>query len=277
MFATILDNTRRIRPIIHCITNYVSAHDCANLLLACGASPIMADCIEEVEEITSHAQALVLNTGTLNEQKLASMIEAGKCANTLGIPVILDPVGVGASRFRKEAVKKLLDTIHFTVIRGNASEIETLSTFETVSYGIDTVPTKGHTTSCVVPIRQAQYLSNQKDTIFVISGQTDWIIKQDTIYQVFNGHPCLTELTGTGCMLTSLIGAYCGAHPDVPLEATIAAVGVMGLCGELAHTKLTQLQGGTGALHRLLLDEISLLTPKQLEGGLRYALFQGMS
>ena len=270
MFSTILDNTRRICPLIHCITNYVSANDCANLLLACGASPIMADYIEEVEEITGHAQAVVLNMGTLNELKLASMIQAGQCANALGIPVILDPVGIGASHFRKESAKKLLDTVHFSVIRGNASEIQTLSTFQTISKGIDN-------SSSFTPVELAQGLSYKTGAIIVISGTTDWIIKQDTMYQVFNGHPCLTQITGTGCMLTSLIGAYCGANPHATLEATIAAVGAMGLCGELAHTKLTQIQGGTGTLHMLLLDAISLLTPKQLEGGLRYALFQGMS
>ncbi|MEG1000482.1 MAG: hydroxyethylthiazole kinase [Cellulosilyticaceae bacterium] len=266
MFAKILENTASCHPLVHCITNYISANDCANILLACGASPIMADALQEVEEITSHSNALVLNMGTLNEDKLRSMLCAGQQANRLGIPIILDPVGVGASTFRRNAAKQLLETLHLTVIRGNASEIETLTTYQSVSQGIDVNTTSLESTSLLF----AQELSKKIGAIVVISGATDLITYKRTTYQVFNGHPILTRITGTGCMLTSLIGAYCGANPSSLLEATVAAVGTMGLCAELAYDQTESSQRGTGTLRIRLLDAISLLTPTQLQGGLCY-------
>lgn len=274
MFTSLLENVVQTRPLVHCITNYVSANDCANLLLALGASPIMADAPSEVEEITGHAKALVLNMGTLSETKLTSMLLAGQKANQLGIPVILDPVGVGASHFRKQAAHQLLSTIHFSVIRGNASEIETLLTDKSISIGIDVASPKTVTPYTIQGILQlATALSYKTRSIIAVSGKTDLVTNGYMTYAVFNGHSDLTRITGTGCMLTSLIGAYCGANPSQLLEATVAAVGTVGISSEFAHQKCELLQGGTGTFRTLLLDAVSLITPIQLQGGLHYEIY----
>lgn len=275
MFKQIASKIHEVRPLIHCITNYVSANDCANVLLACGASPIMADDVHEVEEITASAQALVLNLGTPNESKFISMLKAGQKANNLGIPVIFDPVGIGASQFRKDLAKTLLKEVSFSVIRGNASEITTLATWQNHSSCIDTNALKRPSYDMLIEL--AKNLSEKLGAIIVISGEEDIISSPHITYRVFHGHPAMSTITGTGCMLTSLIGAYCGANPTQLLQATLAATLAMGLSGEQAYSKLCQIQGGTGSMHILLIDAISLLDFSKVEGGLNYELYEKLS
>lgn len=270
MFSQCLENIPKKKPLIHCITNYVSANDCANMLLACGASPIMADALCEVEEITSKAQALVLNTGTLNEIRLEAMLKAGKKANQQGIPLILDPVGIGASSFRQKAISTLLDTLQFTVIRGNASEMHTLITQKSMCHGVDTMELSAVQRETLH--EQLINFSLHTNTILVMSGATDFVISGHKNVEVFNGHVSMGSITGTGCMLSSIIGAFCATNPLHTLDAVVAAVGAMGLCGEKAYEKAHLIGGGTGSLRTFLLDAMSLLDPNTLQGGLRYEI-----
>lgn len=271
-FTEILENVHNQKPLIHCITNYVSANDCANVILARGGSPIMADCSLEVAEITAKADALLLNTGLLNAEKCQSMLLAGKIANKRGIPVILDPVGVGTSHFRHQFIVELLDTINFAVIRGNSAEIQTLATGLATAHGIDTpVPTSSST----LEITQyfSRLLHNKTRAIIVTSGIIDCITYADGTYALSNGHSSMCQITGTGCMLSSMIATYCGASPHQLLPATFAAVGTMSLSGEQAYAKVQQDGGGTGSLRVSLIDAINLMTHSDLEGGLNHAFY----
>lgn len=170
-FETIIQQIRACNPLVHHLTNYVTVNDCANITLAIGGSPIMADAIQEVAEITAKTDALVLNIGTLNEQTVDSMILAGKEANKHGIPVIFDPVGVGISQFRMDVTKKLLNSIHFTVIRGNYSEILCLAGIQTSAKGVDTSLVNQKKETEVINI--ARTLASSFHCIIVITGAID--------------------------------------------------------------------------------------------------------
>lgn len=154
MLTNFLTQVRQRQPLVHCITNYITANDCANLLLACGASPIMADDPEEAAEVTAHADALVLNLGTLHSQTLPAMLASGRQANALGLPVLLDPVGVGASAFRARAAAQLLEQVRFTAIRGNSSEIKVLAQGSGLAHGVDAAP-QDQLTACTLPQTEA--------------------------------------------------------------------------------------------------------------------------
>ena len=264
MFESILKNVREKTPFVHHITNYVTVNDCANMALACGGSPIMADDALEVEEITSICNALVINIGTLNERTIASMIKAGKKANELGHPVILDPVGAGASKLRTETANMLLQEVRFTVIRGNISEIKTVSMGFGTTKGVDADQTD-QAGGSEAALTVAKELSKKTSAVVVITGAVDLITDGTNSYAVKNGHPLMSKITGTGCMLTSVIGAYCGANPDQPLEAAAAAVCAMGLCGEIGHRPGI----GTSSYRTAIIDAMSLMDSKILNGGMK--------
>lgn len=268
MFKTALENVRTQSPLVHNITNYVTVNDCANALLAIGASPIMADDIEEVEEIISICSALVINIGTLNERTVKSMIAAGKKANVLGKPVILDPVGAGASSLRTTAVYQLLKEVKFSVIRGNISEIKTVYAGSGTTKGVDADLSDALTaTNEAEVIHFAKALSEKTGAIVAITGATDLIASEKEAYLVYNGHPKMAQITGTGCMLTSLLGAFAAANPNHLLEATTAAVSFMGLCGEVAQLKTEAVGGGTSTLRMHLIDALSLISPDKFVEG----------
>ena len=238
-------NVRKLSPLVHCITNYVTVNDCANILLACGASPIMSDDVLEVEEITSICGALYINIGTLNQSTIPAMFLAGKKANQLEHPVILDPVGAGASTLRTETAQKLISEINFTVIRGNISEIKTLAEGSGTTKGVDadiadTVTEENLTTA----IAFAKAFAKKSAAVIVITGAIDIVADDTSAYLIRNGHPMMSCITGSGCMLTALIGAYLAANPGNALKATAAAICTMGLCGELAYDKLMANGGG---------------------------------
>ncbi|SFC16438.1 hydroxyethylthiazole kinase [Clostridium uliginosum] len=270
MFEKILENVHSRTPLVHCITNYVTVNDCANIVLASGGSPIMADDINEVDDITSLCNSLVINMGTLNEFTVSSMIAAGKKANQISNPVILDPVGVGASKFRNETMLNLLCDIRFSVIRGNISEIKTVYKGNGITNGVDADKRDYVNESNIGEIIElAKELSKKTGAIIVITGAIDIVADSKKAYIIKNGHPLMAKVTGTGCMLTAVIGSFCGANEENMLEATAAAVCTMGLCGELAFEKLSKTDGGTATYRMYLIDYMSKMTNEMLNEGMK--------
>lgn len=265
MTENIFSKVRNQVPIVHNITNYVTANDCANMLLACGASPIMADDPAEVGEITACCHSLVINIGTLNERTIPSMLLAGRKANELGIPVILDPVGVGASRLRAQTAFHLMEEIRFSVIRGNASEIRTLCYGNGKTKGVDVSEidriTENNLEQSVIV---AQEFCKTTGAVIVITGIIDIVADTSKAAIIRNGHAMMSRITGTGCMLTSVIGAFCGAVPEHRFEACVAGVCAMGICGELAYEKVTERNEGTASFRIHLIDAMSRMDDEML-------------
>jgi hydroxyethylthiazole kinase len=268
MFEDILESVKAKTPLVHNITNYVTVNDCANILIACGGSPIMADDVLEVEDITSICDALVINIGTLNARTVESMLKAGKKANELKHMVVLDPVGAGASKLRTDTTFKLLDEIHFSVIRGNISEIKTVSQGSGSTKGVDADVADTVTDENIEDAVQfAKELSQKTGSVIAITGAIDIVADAQRAYVIRNGHYMMSKISGTGCMLTSIIGAFCAAYPQNVLDATATAVCAMGICGELAFERMQQNDAGTSSLKMYLIDFMSKISPKLLEEG----------
>jgi hydroxyethylthiazole kinase len=258
--ATNLREVRERKPLVHNITNYVVMNTTANALLACGASPVMAHAVEEVEEMVSMAGALVINIGTLSTPWIESMMIAGIKANALQIPVILDPVGSGATQLRTQTAKRLIREITFSVIRGNASEILSLGPEGSeATKGVDSVHTVDQAS------RAAMDLAKELDTTLAITGVEDWITDGKTITRVLNGHTMMARITGTGCMATAIIGAFLAVTPD-SLEAAATALAYFGLAGEKASTR----SFGPGSFQPALLDALYLIQEEDLRRGVKF-------
>jgi len=269
MFENIFDNVRRSHPLVHCITNYVTVNDCANILLAAGAAPIMADDIGEVQEITAICNALAINIGTLNARTINSMLEAGKEANNLCHPVILDPVGAGASALRTDTAFKLINEVRFTVIRGNISEIKTIAKGKGTTRGVDADVSDAVTEANLSDaVRFVKEVSRQKNAVIAVTGAIDIVADAEKAYIIRNGHPMMSRVTGTGCMLSVLTAAYCGANTNEPLGAAAASVAAMGLCGEIAYKKTLEVNGGTGTFRMMLIDAMSGLDSDTFRSGI---------
>jgi hydroxyethylthiazole kinase len=234
----LLDKIRRTSPLIHNITNFVVMNSSANILLAIGASPVMAHCISEVEEMASLANALVLNIGTLDENWVASMIRAAKTANLKSIPVVLDPVGAGATRLRTEVTKKIISEAKISVLRGNASEIFSLVSAAVKTRGVDSSLSMNNEI-----LDAAKEIAVKMECVIAISGKDDVITNGKRTYRVSNGQPIMTRVTGIGCGLSAVTGAFCAAAPEDLLMATAAAHACYGLCGDLA-IKVSDKPGG---------------------------------
>lgn len=251
MFAALLQNVKERAPIVHTITNFVTVNDCANIILAAGGSPTMAQDIGEVEEITRMCQSLVLNLGAIG--CLDAMVKAAQENNRLGHPVVLDPVAAGASTLRNNAVKTLLQNVHVSVIRGNVSEIKALALGTSSVKGVDaSYEDLLSAQNLSKTARLAQALSASTQAVVAISGPVDIVADTQNACAIHNGHPMMARITGSGCMLTALIGAFVGANPQNLFNATLAAVGAMGLCGELAAQKVQQEGSGTGSFRTYL-------------------------
>lgn len=267
-----LDNVRKLTPLVHNITNYVTVNDCANILLACGGSPIMSDDIGEVEEITSICGGLNINIGTLNQNTIKSMFAAGKKANECSHPVILDPVGAGASRLRTETSHKLLNEVKFTVIRGNISEIKALALGTGTTKGVDADVTDTVTDETIDnAVDFAKKFAKKTGSVIAITGAIDIVADKEKAYVIRNGHPMMSKITGTGCMLTAMIAAYLVANPDSPLEAAAAAICAMGLCGERAYARLSK-KDGNSTYRNYIIDEVFNLDGETLESGAKYEM-----
>lgn len=271
MNTDIVLRVRSARPIIHSITNYVTANDCANILLACGASPIMSDDPDEASDIASLASAVVLNLGTLSDRKLIAMQTAGKAANELCRPVVLDPVGAGSSRHRTSACKTLINSIRFSVIRGNVSEIRALSGELSPSGGVDAAEADLGDHDLESHIVLAKRFAVSTHAVAVLSGQTDIVTDGARVCLVHNGHKMMSTVTGTGCQLSSLIAAYIAAADGDTFEAASAAVAAMGLAGELAAKRLMP-EDGSGTYRAYIIDAIYNMTPEALAKGARYEI-----
>lgn len=255
--GAILTIVREKKPLVHHLTNYVTVNDCANATLAIGASPIMADDIEEAGDIAAIASALVLNIGTLNSRSVASMLAAGKRANEAGVPVVFDPVGAGASTLRNTTTKTILDQTKPAVIRGNISEIKFIAGVSSNTKGVDAAE-QDATTLQEDNIPMAKQLAEDLQCIIAITGATDIVTdgKQTVLLQ--NGHPMLSAVTGTGCLTSSLIGSFCGATENY-LIAAIAGILTTSIAGEIAYEKAGHF--GTGSFHIALIDAISQMSP----------------
>lgn len=253
----LLNTLKEKKPLVHHLTNYVTVNDCANATLAIGASPIMADDIQEVAEITGISSALVINIGTLNQRTIASMIAAGKKANEIGIPVVFDPVGAGASTLRNDTTKAILDAVKPAVIRGNISEIKFIAGVASNTKGVD-ASDQDASSDQNDTMQMAKTLAKQLQCIIAITGATDMITDGNQAVYLNNGHPMLSSVTGTGCLTSSLVGSFCGATDNYFLAA-IAGILTTSIAGEIAFAKAGQT--GTGSFHIALIDAISQMSP----------------
>ena len=227
--AAFLDRIRTTAPLVHNITNLVVMNASANILLAIGASPVMAHSRREAADMAAMAGALVLNIGTLSDPWIEAMVLAGKAANQQGIPVILDPVGAGATPYRTRTVKHILREVTIAVIRGNASEVLSLAVDEVKTKGVDSALSLSDEV-----VDAAGAIARKHGCIVAVSGEKDVVTDGGRVYRVANGVPLMTRVTGLGCGLSAVAGAFCAVAGDSLLEATAAAFGFYGLCGELA-------------------------------------------
>lgn len=273
MWKEYVEKVRESKPLIHNITNYVTVNDCANILLASGASPIMADAKEEVEDITSICDGLNLNIGTLNSNTIESMILAGKESNRLKHPVVLDPVGAGASKLRTTTAGTLMQEIAVDVIRGNISEIKALALGTNTVQGVDAAVTDEVTKDNLQDaIRFIQEFANTTNTIVAVTGAIDIVADKDKAYVIYNGHSMMSDVTGTGCMLSAVITAYLAANSDSKLEATATAVIGMGICGEMAHERLAALDGNA-SYRSYIMDRMYHLDGETLRKKAKYEIY----
>lgn len=272
MFQSVFKAVRKKKPLIHSITNYVTANDCANLLLACGASPIMADDPAEAEEVAAGCDGLVLNLGTLNRQRLDAMLLAGNVSNALCHPVVFDPVGAGVSQFRTEAAQMLLSRLHFSVIRGNLSEIKALTMGSSSSRGVDAGSADSITEENLEQAAAfAKAASKKLGAVVAITGSIDLVSDETTAYCIKNGHSLMASVTGTGCQLSALTAAFAASFPDDLATASAAAVCAMGLAGETAARRMGP-QDGNASYRTYLIDAIFNMTPEILEKGASYEM-----
>ncbi len=245
-----------MRPLVHHITNYVTVNDCANVTLAIGAAPVMAEAPEEVAEMVGLADALVLNIGTLSSGQVEAMLLAGRAANARGIPVVLDPVGAGATHFRTTTALRLLDGLEIAVLKGNAGEIGTIAGNEARVRGVDSAGLAGD------PADVCRRLASRLGCVVAMSGPVDIVSDGNRVALVENGCPMMGAVSGTGCMVASLTGAF-AAVADDPFAAAVAALAAFGVSGERA----AQEAHGPGSFRPGLFDALAGLEPAALGAG----------
>lgn len=266
------DLLRKTMPLIHNITNYVTVNDVANILLACGGSPIMSDEVEDVEDITSICNGLNINIGTLHKSSIEGMLRAGKKANDLHHPILLDPVGAGASKFRTETALKLMQELNLAVIRGNISEIKTLALGSGITKGVDADVSDAVTEENLEQaIEFVKAFSKKTGTIIAVTGRIDLVTDGNRCYVIRNGRPEMGKITGTGCQLSGMMTAFITANPDEMLEAAAAAVCAMGLAGEIGWSRM-QTGDGNATYRNRIIDAIYNMTGDILEKGANYEI-----
>lgn len=270
MFGECLKNVRTIVPLVHNITNYVTVNDVANVLLACGGSPIMSDEPQEVEDITSICGGLNINIGTLNVHTIEGMMLAGKKASDLGHPVLLDPVGAGASALRTNTSLQLMKEIPFTVIRGNISEIKTLASGSGTTKGVDADVADAVTEENLdVSIAFVKEFAKISKCIIAVTGAIDLVSDGEKCYVIQNGRAEMGKVTGTGCQLSGMMTAFVVANPDAKLKAAAAAVSMMGIAGEIAWSRM-QAGDGNATFCKRIIDAIYNMTPEMLDKEAKY-------
>ena len=246
---------RERKPLVHQITNYVVMNETANATLALGALPVMAHAVEEVEEMASLANALVLNIGTLSEHWIEAMLLAAKAANRARVPVVLDPVGAGATRLRTETAKRILDESEIAVVRGNQAEVAALAGREAEIRGVESIG------ASEPGAELARAAAAQLGCVAAVTGPVDHVSDGTRTIAVSNGHPLLGTVTGTGCMSTAITGCFLGVAPDRPLEAAAEALVAFGVAGEDAAEGAK----GPGSFHVALYDALYNLDPETLD------------
>lgn len=256
MQNNIIKRVREESPLIHHITNYVTVNDCANITLAFGASPVMAHCIDEVEEIVSISSALVLNIGTIQSSNVESFIKAGKKARSLGKPVVFDPVGCGASKLRSDVSKMIINEVKPNVIKGNMAEIKHLLFNKSNMKGVDSKESMENVEKISVE------LALKTNAIVVTTGKVDYITDGKKIATVSNGTNILSKITGTGCMLNSIIASCCSVSDDYFISSAIAT-SAMGICGEIAEKNLSKNEG-SGTFRQRLLDAFYFIDDEKI-------------
>ncbi len=255
----LISKVRENVPLVHNITNYVTVNDCANAILAIGASPIMADDILEAADITSISKALVINIGTLNQRTIESMVESGKRANDIGIPVVFDPVGAGASAFRNDTVKKILDNVKISIIRANLSEMSYIAGISVSTKGVDSSEADAGNDAVEV----VRNVAKRYNCVAAVTGATDVISDGEKVAKLSNGDKLLSKVTGTGCMASALVGSYAGAaHISEEFDyfhAAVAGIASMGIAGELA---MKSSESGIGSYHIDIINGLSKMDEK---------------
>ncbi len=257
--GTTLRTLRERRPLVHQITNYVVMNETANATLALGALPVMAHAGEEVEEMVRLASALVLNIGTLSEHWVEGMLLAGGAASARGIPVVLDPVGAGATEYRTRTAQRILDLVHVTVLRGNPGEVATLVGAEAEVRGVESIAVGDE------PAERARAAARRLGVVASVTGPVDHVSDGERVLAVANGHALLAAVTGTGCMSSALTGCFLAAKPEEPLEAAAEALAAFGVAAEDAAAGAE----GPGSFHARLYDALYALDPDSLDGRAR--------
>lgn len=252
-YSCVLSAVKERRPLVHHITNYVTVNDCANITLAIGGAPVMAHAHEEVAEMVGIANALVLNIGTLDPTQVEAMLIAGRAAKARNVPIILDPVGAGATRLRTEVAHRLIQALPIAVIKGNAGEIGTLAGSDAEVKGVDSASLSGDPREVVVSFAE------QSGMTVVMSGATDIVSDGRRTLLIENGDPMMGKISGTGCMASSLIGTCSGVETDM-VVASAAALSVFGIAGERAAVNTT----GPGSFKFSLFDSVAAITPEDL-------------
>ena len=250
----IFERVKKDKPLVHHITNWVTIYDCANMTRTFGALPVMAHAKEESGDMAAIASALVLNIGTLTPELIESMIVAAKSANRKGIPVVLDAVGVGATRLRNESAAKLLDVVRIDIIKGNSSEIAKLAGMNVTTRGVES--TKVETDLMVI----AKKLAKERNATVVITGKEDIVSDGINTYIIRNGHELMGKVVGTGCMAASVIGAFAAVEKDYA-KACAAALSIYGVAGELAANG----SNGPGSFKENLFDAVYNLNKEKIE------------
>jgi hydroxyethylthiazole kinase len=256
------DSLRRLRdakPLVHQITNYVVMNETANATLALGALPVMAHAREEAAEMARLAGAVVLNIGTLSPEWVEAMIAAGRAANENGTPVVLDPVGAGATTYRTETARRILDEVDVTVVRGNAGEVATLVGVAAEVRGVESIGAASE------PAELAREAALRLGVVASVTGPVDHVSDGQRTIAVANGHPLLASITGTGCMSTAITGGFLAVNADRPLEAAAEALVAFGVAGEDAAVGAR----GPGSFHVALYDALAALDPDTLDGRAR--------
>jgi hydroxyethylthiazole kinase len=254
-----LRSMREHKPLVHQITNYVVMNETANATLALGALPVMAHAGEEVEEMARIASSLVLNIGTLSSHWIESMLLAGGVATARGIPVVLDPVGAGATEFRTSTSHRILDLVDVTVLRGNAGEVATLIGADAEVRGVESIA------AGIDAAELARTAAQRLGVIASVTGPIDHVSDGERVLAVANGHALLATVTGTGCMSSALTGCFLAAKPGEPLEAAAEALAAFGVAAEDAADGA----GGPGTFHARLYDGLYALDPESLDARIR--------
>ena len=270
MLGNCLENVRKSAPLVHNITNYVTVNDVANAILACGASPIMSDEPDDVADIASICGGLNINIGTLNKRSIEAMFIAGAKAKELGHPILLDPVGAGASALRTNTAVGIMEKLKPEIIRGNISEIKTLALGSGTTKGVDAdaADTVTEDNLCQM-VAFAKNFAAKTGAVIAVTGAIDLVADAEKCYVIRNGRPEMSRITGTGCQLSGIATAYAVANPDNMTEAVAAAVCVMGLAGEIGVANMAEGEGNSSLRNRII-DAVCNMDAETLNKGAKY-------